>query len=546
MIKLVRFLFGRICAARIGKVILIPLVLMALFLGPSHGKSAVEMPRTFTVSVQFYDSSVEGDVIALHAGNPYEWYYFGIDDLTQGSRKTCAVVSGEFTVQIPLSGEVSYFALFFTDLDAYKSHDLDFIHAVKDVQKPFLIPLSPDMDSVHLYIGKDSVQITGNAKASIGCQYEVHRKSDDGVRFNELINLIYPQIVDSVLMPEGRYYDYLAACYKSYDLALEEQLRVLECYKDKLPDKEFLCLKYDLIGNTESAKLFHLRRQPTLFVPKHQVNIFQDIARYYNDHFWFKKIDLSTDSLIKTESRIFYQYLLQKEVADMMIPLAVNNVGLKPTFEQILQKIEARYSGRARELLLSYALFHYFHTYEIPNWAYAHILDAVTDESLRQLIIEHIGPRVVGKDFADFRLTDQNGRTVTRQDFAGKVVVLDFWYTGCLGCAQLAKAIGPIVGHFRERDDVLFVSVSIDKDAEKWKKSVAAGTYTHPESVNLYTSGEGKDHPLIAYYNIQSYPTLMIIDKRGRLISINPPRPFLQSDHPNNKKFISLVEGLTY
>lgn len=74
-----------------------------------------------------------------------------------------------------------------------------------------------------------------------------------------------------------------------------------------------------------------------------------------------------------------------------------------------------------------------------------------------------------------------------------------------------------------KREDLVFMTVSIDKNREAWINSIKTGDYTHPGSVNLIAPG-GKD-PLIKYYNIHSYPQLMLIDKKGRLAAMKLPFP---------------------
>src|SRR5690606_27115828 len=102
---------------------------------------------------------------------------------------------------------------------------------------------------------------------------------------------------------------------------------------------------------------------------------------------------------------------------------------------------------------------------------------------------------------------DVEGKEVKLTDFKHKVMLVDFWYTGCPGCAGNKKAMEPVVRMFRNNPDVEFISISIDEDKAKWTKSVRAGTYSGEHDINLYTKGLGSEHPFIEKYNINSYPT---------------------------------------
>ncbi len=117
----------------------------------------------------------------------------------------------------------------------------------------------------------------------------------------------------------------------------------------------------------------------------------------------------------------------------------------------------------------------------------------------------------------DFNLTGITGKQVTLKDLSGKVLFVDFWFTGCGACKIYAKTIDSLKETYKERKDIEFVSVSIDFDKNKWLKSVKEGTYGSPGALNAYTSGMGAAHPVILHYAIAGYPFPMIIDKKGRI-----------------------------
>lgn len=129
---------------------------------------------------------------------------------------------------------------------------------------------------------------------------------------------------------------------------------------------------------------------------------------------------------------------------------------------------------------------------------------------------------------------------MTQEFLKGKVVILDFWFTGCGGCAYLNKQMTPVYEYYKNNPEIVFVTIAIDKDMEMWKKiGLGSGLYTHEGSVNLYTNGLGREHPIIDYYGITGFPTMIIIDKEGRVITRNPPRgvsPGLRN------RFIALVD----
>lgn len=127
-----------------------------------------------------------------------------------------------------------------------------------------------------------------------------------------------------------------------------------------------------------------------------------------------------------------------------------------------------------------------------------------------------------GKPAMNFVLADTSGNMHSLNDFKGKVVVIDFWFTGCIGCIQTAKLLHEIEEKYKNRD-VVFISINIDKTTEKWKYGI--GNASSISSLQLYTNGQGNEHPIIKENKIYSYPTLTIIDKAGHYIYNKAPDP---------------------
>jgi cytochrome oxidase Cu insertion factor (SCO1/SenC/PrrC family) len=129
-----------------------------------------------------------------------------------------------------------------------------------------------------------------------------------------------------------------------------------------------------------------------------------------------------------------------------------------------------------------------------------------------------------GMKAPDFSLMDVQGKTFKKEDIKGKIALIDFWFTGCVGCVQMAASLKRIENEFRGDPNVVFLNVSIDKGKDKWLKSVEQAQYTSGQGISLYTGGVGDDHEMIKAYNVSSYPTLYMIDAYGRLIHSPLPR----------------------
>lgn len=120
-----------------------------------------------------------------------------------------------------------------------------------------------------------------------------------------------------------------------------------------------------------------------------------------------------------------------------------------------------------------------------------------------------------------FSLTDIKGRQFSSQKLKGKISVLDFWFTGCTGCVQMAPALRKVEERFAADSNIIFLNISVDKSREQWIKSILQRKYTTGNGIHLYTDGQGDKHNLITRLLIESYPALQIIGPDGTFITHN-------------------------
>jgi hypothetical protein len=99
---------------------------------------------------------------------------------------------------------------------------------------------------------------------------------------------------------------------------------------------------------------------------------------------------------------------------------------------------------------------------------------------------------------------------------------MDFWVTGCGACAHLYKnVLSKTKKAFENDSSVVFVSVSLDINRLHWLKGIGSSLYTSPQSINLYTSGQGINNPFIEHYNIWDFPTVILIDDNMKIVKYN-------------------------
>ncbi|QRY55943.1 TlpA family protein disulfide reductase [Sphingobacterium siyangense] len=138
-----------------------------------------------------------------------------------------------------------------------------------------------------------------------------------------------------------------------------------------------------------------------------------------------------------------------------------------------------------------------------------------------------------GMSFYNFSLKDVSGKMHNLSDFNGKVIILDLWFNGCGGCAQMAPEIDSLEKNLKGKN-IQFLSISIDRDEKLWRNGI--GKFSAKNSIQLFTDGLEMKHPLISFLKPRGFPFLAAVDKKGNLIGI-PPDPRFSKD-----AFIRFIE----
>lgn len=399
----------------------------------------------------------------------------------------------------------------------------------------------PQAGKLNIQIYKDTIVFKGDGADLLTCQYRIYSVIKN--KEKESGEILMKKSLAAKQMDQAAYYQSLQE-FRDFKLhTYRTQMDILAMYGGKIESELIERIRQDMWGhimnNLLSATIFEI----DLGRASKKSPLGKTLLRFYEDYFWLgneKSINLKEEKILSYS----YAYsLYRKNLYDLLIPLYANGTKIKVNFDQIFQKLSFVYSDHIPDFVTGALFYNFSGRNEIPSWAFEQNLEKVKDEGVKELLLRVKQAKSVGLPAFNFNLQDTSQKTVTLKDLRGKVLVLDFWYTGCYGCASLSREMKPIFEHYRNNPKVEFVSISIDDDLETWKNSVRKGFFTHTEALNLYTKGEGIEEPTIKHYNIFNYPTVIIIDKEGKVAKINPPKP--SPDNPGAEmRFISLIDEL--
>lgn len=147
-------------------------------------------------------------------------------------------------------------------------------------------------------------------------------------------------------------------------------------------------------------------------------------------------------------------------------------------------------------------------------------LEAIAEN---QALYDRLSKLLPGVQASDFEMQTVDGKTIRFHEVIGqgKITYIDFWATWCGPCCAEIPYVEKLVEKYKNNPHIEFVSISLDKDLDKWHKKLdhdqpAWKQYIIPDNFNSTFAKE---------YNITAIPRFMLFDKEGKIISINADRP---------------------
>ncbi len=108
-----------------------------------------------------------------------------------------------------------------------------------------------------------------------------------------------------------------------------------------------------------------------------------------------------------------------------------------------------------------------------------------------------------------FSLTSLDGEVLGPQDFAGSVLLIEFWATWCLPCHVQADILHELYPRARQ-DGAQFLAVSLGEPEEVVREFASRRPFPYPVLLDPTDS-------VSAALGIYVLPTVMILDRSGRV-----------------------------
>ena len=130
--------------------------------------------------------------------------------------------------------------------------------------------------------------------------------------------------------------------------------------------------------------------------------------------------------------------------------------------------------------------------------------------------LETLAKTAVGQKFIDFTMNTPEGEAVKLSDFIAKnkYTLIDFWASWCGPCRAEMPNVVKAYNKYKAKGFGI-VGVSLDRDAEAWKKSIKDLKITWPQMSDL----KAWDCEGAKLYGVRAIPATVLVDQEGTIIA---------------------------
>jgi peroxiredoxin len=427
-----------------------------------------------------------------------------------GQSQICITRKGHFSFTVPMEGNISYITLISVQKPALwlyeyliKKGDSNYIHINTTANKG---------ESRYT----NGLTFSGKNCGSFQAKYHTDSAYMDVVKRVKHTTWSLDSINNNIRILLDQYFPDL-------DRSVEEYLlSELKKFKNETDEDIYEILSSDYRYHSEFGKLIQFRLYWGMSF-RHP----DSLARRKIMADYFKNTIQQQDSIFPLRAKTISKYYMDFEClkAEIQASVSENKQSINSALPFIPIVNQASQPVREKLLTSLIASLGSSKDLEKRDSIILYAMHTIKDNFLLNVVTSFYERDIKGRDAFVFTLQDVKGKPVTLSSFRGKTVVLDFWFTGCTGCVQVGKGLKAVKDHFENDSSVVFISISTDKERKIWLDGLQSGLYTDDRAINVYTMGKGQEHEIAKFYHINSYPRLMIIDRKGKLFAFNAERP---------------------
>lgn len=288
-------------------------------------------------------------------------------------------------------------------------------------------------------------------------------------------------------------------------IPIEKSLLILDSYQSQLSKDVYEILLANEIGLLYNRLVLDWSQ---VYIHSKKVgnqSLVEKLEEFYSNEIGNLSFEFEEETI---KSAIYYQdFLINRSKA-------ISQLKQQPLFVSL-----ANYQEGVRDFLIGRYIIGNYRTLSNGSEVLEKALSSIKEPNIRPYLEKLYHRQGAGQPIENFAFENLKGEKVKLEDFKGKLVLLDFWFTGCKACINFYEAhLHKVEKHFEGSEDFVLISISMDSDYGKWKKSVEGGRYTSFSAVNLYTNGEGFEHEFLKRYNIVGAPHQLLINAEGRMV----------------------------
>lgn len=332
-------------------------------------------------------------------------------------------------------------------------------------------------------------------------------------------NLFINYTIDSILMYESE-------CKKNIVIREAKQKKALDslCKIYNVPDetkKDFEI--YIMLASTNNLAYLYTEFYDTLVHHNKIKERLKELCIKFDNLKYTSNI-----SCYKTESILNNILALLLGTPKYSVPqshISQNNIA------QLFETTLTNFKGLARDYLLSSIMFYAIKKkVNIPKKYAKQYFKVCVSKEYKKIIKDLIKNRkklikTTNKNGVDV-LRNKDGKYIENIEKViannrGKIILLDFWATWCAPCLEELPSLKKLSQQY-SANEFIIISLSFDKIFSSWQRFIYTENYNLE---NNYIINEYDKSSFSLKYQINEIPRFILIDKNGKVIDENAPRP---------------------